>query len=137
MPLADVMAVLRAREAAGAIKLVQKPRAARRSKEENDGGSGFSAVGSLSGRPSVRQWTWAFDAHARPWSRLTRLERRELTWLLVGLGACILLLVFLKLASEVMEGDTQSIDTKIVRALRKADDPSTPIGPPWIDRRAR
>lgn len=65
------------------------------------------------------------------WSRLTRLERRELTWLLVGLGACVLLLVFLKLASEVMEGDTQSMDTKIVLALRQADDPSRPIGPPW------
>jgi len=65
------------------------------------------------------------------WSRLTRFERRELTWLLVGLGACVLLLVFLKLASEVMEGDTQSMDTKIVRALRQADDPSKPIGPPW------
>jgi undecaprenyl-diphosphatase len=65
------------------------------------------------------------------WSRLTKLERRELSWLLVGLGACILLFVFLSLAGEVMEGDTQSMDTKIVRALRKADDPSKPIGPPW------
>jgi len=63
--------------------------------------------------------------------RLRTLDRQELTWLLVGLGACVLLLVFLKLASEVMEGDTQSMDTKIVRALRQADDPSKPIGPPW------
>ena len=66
------------------------------------------------------------------WRRLSGLERRELTWLLVGLLSCVLLLGFLKLASEVTEGDTQSMDTKIVRALRKADDPSKPIGPPWM-----
>lgn len=70
----------------------------------------------------------------RAWlSWFTRRERHEITWLLVGLASCILLLLFLKLASEVMEGDTQSMDTKIVRALRKADDPSKPIGPPWVE----
>ena len=67
------------------------------------------------------------------WTRLGSLERRELTWLLVGLGCCVLLLVFLKLSSEVMEGDTQTMDVRIVRALRKADDPSKPIGPPWME----
>ena len=66
-------------------------------------------------------------------SWLTRRDRHEIAWLLVGLASCILLLVFLKLASEVMEGDTQAMDTKIVRALRKADDPSKPIGPPWME----
>lgn len=66
------------------------------------------------------------------WRRLSGLERREITWLLIGLASCVLLLLFLKLASEVMEGDTLAMDTRIVRALRKADDPSTPIGPPWM-----
>lgn len=70
----------------------------------------------------------------RTWlSWLSRRERHEIAWLLVGLASCVLLLLFLKLASEVMEGDTQSMDTKIVRALRKADDPSKPIGPPWVE----
>ena len=68
----------------------------------------------------------------RTWHRLSRLERREITWLLVGLGGCVLLLVFLMLASEVMEGDTLAMDTRIVRALRSADDPSRPIGPVWM-----
>ena len=63
---------------------------------------------------------------------LTRLERHELAWLLVGLGACVLLLVFLKLASEVMEGETLAFDREIVRAFRKRDAPAVPIGPPWI-----
>jgi undecaprenyl-diphosphatase len=61
------------------------------------------------------------------------LKRHELTWLFVGLGACVLLLVFITLAGEVMEGDTQAFDTKILRALRSPDDPSRPIGPAWVE----
>ena len=64
---------------------------------------------------------------------LTRLERHEIAWLLVGLGGCVLLLVFLKLASEVMEGETLGFDKRIVLAFRKADDLSRPIGPAWIE----
>jgi undecaprenyl-diphosphatase len=70
------------------------------------------------------------------WRRSTKwlsgLERRELAWLLVGLGGCLLLLAFLALAGEVMEGETLAFDKKIVLAFRKADDLSTPIGPVWI-----
>jgi undecaprenyl-diphosphatase len=40
--------------------------------------------------------------------------------------------VFLKLASEVMEGETLAFDKRIVLAFRKANDPSLPIGPPWV-----
>jgi undecaprenyl-diphosphatase len=63
---------------------------------------------------------------------LTGLERRELMWLLTGLGACILLFLFLAIAGEVMEGETLAFDRKIVLAFRKADDPSRPIGPAWV-----
>ncbi len=68
-----------------------------------------------------------------PFSRLRKLDRRELIWLAVGLGACIALFVFLKLASEITEGDTRSLDTRILRALRSADDPSKPAGPIWLE----
>jgi undecaprenyl-diphosphatase len=61
------------------------------------------------------------------------VERRELTWLLVGLGSCVLLLVFIALAGEVSEGDTQAFDVKILQALRSSTDSSKPIGPPWIE----
>lgn len=70
---------------------------------------------------------------SRAWARLTKLERHELAWLLVALGGCVLLLLFLVLAGEVVEGDTVAFDTKIVRALRHADDPSRPVGPRWIE----
>jgi undecaprenyl-diphosphatase len=71
------------------------------------------------------------------WSTLSRLEfgrleRRELSWLFVGLWVCVLLLVFLKLAGEVSVGDTQAFDTRILQALRDPDDPSRPIGPSWL-----
>jgi undecaprenyl-diphosphatase len=78
-----------------------------------------------SARPNPRVW-------ARYTAWLTRLERHELAWLLVGLGSCILLFVFLKLASDVMEGGTLDFDRKIVVAFRKTDDPSLPIGPAWM-----
>ena len=68
----------------------------------------------------------------RSTSWLSGLERHELAWLLVGLGGCMLLLVFLKLASEVMGGETLGFDKRIVLAFRKADNPSLPIGPAWM-----
>jgi undecaprenyl-diphosphatase len=66
-------------------------------------------------------------------ARLTKLERHEITWLLVGLGACVLVLVFLKLAGAVKAGNTLAFDTRILRAFRQADDPSKPIGPAGIE----
>ena len=63
----------------------------------------------------------------------TRFEGRELTWLFAGLGLCVLLFAFVSLAGEVMDGDTQAFDTRILRALRDPADPSRPIGPPWME----
>ena len=39
---------------------------------------------------------------------------------------------FIALADEVREGDTQRFDDWAVRAMRRADDPSWPIGPHWL-----
>jgi len=69
----------------------------------------------------------------RRWPRFRKLERHELGWLVAGLTVCLLLWGFLALASEAMEGDTTALDTKILVSLRKADDPSRPIGPAWIE----
>jgi len=33
----------------------------------------------------------------------------------------------------VIEGDTRALDTRILQALRKADDPATPVGPAWLE----
>jgi len=65
--------------------------------------------------------------------RLGRFERHELTWLFVGLGACVLLFAFVALAGEVTEGDTLAFDTRILQALRDAPDLARPRGPIWIE----
>lgn len=64
---------------------------------------------------------------------LRRLERNELKVLLIGLGLCAVLFLFIRLAGEVMEGDTQAFDAQIVRSLRSAADPSRPKGPFWME----
>ena len=46
---------------------------------------------------------------------------------IVGCG-----LGFVALADEVLEQETQSFDETVVRAMRRADDPSMPIGPAWL-----
>lgn len=66
------------------------------------------------------------------WLPRRRLERHELTWLIGGLVVCGLLYAFVSLAGEVMEGDTDALDTRILQSLRKADDPATPVGPEWL-----
>ena len=47
------------------------------------------------------------------------------------------IVVFLKLAEEVSEGETDRIDSTILLALRDADDPGDPIGPPWFEEAVR
>ena len=66
------------------------------------------------------------------WLGFRKLERRELTLLMIGVGVCLLLWGFLALTSEVMEGDTKTLDMRILVALRKSDDPSRPVGPDWV-----
>ncbi|MEO7271420.1 MAG: phosphatase PAP2 family protein [Vicinamibacterales bacterium] len=61
-----------------------------------------------------------------------RRDRRELVVLLGGLAAVLLVAAFFVLAAMVLDGDTQSFDAHVLRALRRADDPSTPIGPAWL-----
>jgi undecaprenyl-diphosphatase len=69
----------------------------------------------------------------RSWLRDGQIDRHELTWLFVGLGACVLLFVFISLAGEVTDGDTQAFDTRILRALRDPAAPARPIGPAWLE----
>ncbi|MGH7213160.1 MAG: phosphatase PAP2 family protein [Tepidisphaeraceae bacterium] len=54
----------------------------------------------------------------------------------VVIGASLLVVSgtwgFIKLSSEVEEGETQQFDEWAVRALRQKQDPSKPIGPAWM-----
>lgn len=44
---------------------------------------------------------------------------------------------FISLADEVTEGETHAFDRQVVRSLRQADDPATPIGPRWVQEMGR
>lgn len=52
--------------------------------------------------------------------------------LLGGVLLLALILGFARLSDSVLEGQTQQFDERVLQALRKADDPSKPIGPFWL-----
>jgi undecaprenyl-diphosphatase len=61
---------------------------------------------------------------------LLRLEVGSLLTLSVVAGA---LFAFIKLADEVVEGDTHGFDQAVLLALRNPLDPADPIGPDWFE----
>jgi undecaprenyl-diphosphatase len=65
-------------------------------------------------------------------ARLKPRDRTELTVLIGAIGILLLVVIFMKLASEVFEGETQSFDKKILLALRNPANLSQPIGPRWM-----
>ena len=52
--------------------------------------------------------------------------------LIGGLLLAILAFGAFGLAGEVVDGDTQAFDERVLRALRDPQDPSVPIGPRWL-----
>jgi undecaprenyl-diphosphatase len=68
-------------------------------------------------------------------ARLTRLRTRDRGEIALLAGAFVfvlLLLIVIKLAAEVLEGETLKFDRRILLALRNPQDPSVPIGPRWL-----
>jgi undecaprenyl-diphosphatase len=59
-------------------------------------------------------------------------DQTELAFLVGGLLLVLLLLGFASLSDMVVEGETQHVDDRVLRALRRVDDPSLPIGPAWL-----
>jgi undecaprenyl-diphosphatase len=67
-------------------------------------------------------------------SRLRQLALRPEARLLGALLIpAILLFAFIKLASEVLEGEARAFDKAILLALRVPGDTADPIGPPWLE----
>ena len=65
-------------------------------------------------------------------SLVQRRERSELSVLLAILAVLVLAQMFIFLAGQVLDGDTQKFDERMLAALRKRDDPGAPIGPWWL-----
>ncbi len=52
--------------------------------------------------------------------------------LAVLLVLCAAAFLFIEIADEVREGETQRIDDSVLRSLRTPGNPAVPIGPPWL-----
>lgn len=61
-----------------------------------------------------------------------RRDRAELALLTGGLLLVLLSLATFELAGEVLEGDTRAFDERVLRAMRRPDNPEVPIGPRWL-----
>lgn len=57
---------------------------------------------------------------------------REQKWLLLFLASAALVWAFVKLAGEMVEGETGSFDRAITLAFRVPGNPAQPIGPAWL-----
>ena len=73
---------------------------------------------------AFKQWVW----------REGRLEVLVLTGLLLAVAG---LWIFGLVAADVMDGDTQKFDNRLLLALRKPGDLAVPIGPGWTVQVAR
>ena len=75
------------------------------------------------------------------WNRclrfIRRIGRHERPVLLLVLFASLAAWSFVKIAGEVMEGETRAIDTRILLSLREPNDPADPLGPPAVEEIAR
>ena len=66
---------------------------------------------------------------------LARVRPRDRGELMVLLGSVLLLVLawgFIVLAGEVLEGDTQGFDERILSSLRRPENRAIPIGPSWL-----
>jgi undecaprenyl-diphosphatase len=76
---------------------------------------------------------------------LAKRLRRGMSWigrhergtLVALLAVCAGVWLFVELADEVLEGETQSLDERILLALREPGDPAEPRGPKWFEELVR
>jgi undecaprenyl-diphosphatase len=66
------------------------------------------------------------------WTHIASRDRDELRLLLGAIVLVGITLGLLALVGNVLEGDTQHFDERLLRALRKADAPAEPVGPRWL-----
>jgi undecaprenyl-diphosphatase len=66
------------------------------------------------------------------WKLLDWLGSHEMAVRIAMLLVVVGIWAFVELADEVVEGQTQKFDDRIILALRRADDPGKPIGPVWL-----
>src|ERR1700732_5254375 len=71
------------------------------------------------------------------WNSLRNLSEDQRSQLVRLLIIFLGIWAFLALAHEMRTGATQELDERVMRAVRRADDPGVPIGPAWLRDTAR
>jgi undecaprenyl-diphosphatase len=66
------------------------------------------------------------------WTQVAARDLDELRLLLGAVTLVAVALALLALVGNVLEGDTQQFDERLLKALRNPRDPSDPIGPRWL-----
>jgi undecaprenyl-diphosphatase len=66
-----------------------------------------------------------------------RFRLNEAGPLLSLMAVSLFVWAFVKIADEVVEGDTHALDRMLLLSLREAGDPANPIGPSWVQEAAR
>ena len=66
------------------------------------------------------------------WTHLASRDRDELRLLLGAFALVAITLVLMALVGNVLEGDTQHFDERLLKSLRKDDAPAEPVGPRWL-----
>ena len=90
-----------------------------------------SSAGDVAIVRSIRKLTTSLHAWL---GRLSHHEILLLVALVLLAGATWL---FVEIADEVLEGETASLDRRILLAMRDRNDPNQPWGPPWVQETAR
>lgn len=83
---------------------------------------------------TARRIGWSGYGLARQGFALAKAELALLSTILVVAGGAWL---FVALAGEVHEGETEAFDRAVILAFRSAGDPGDPIGPPWVEEAVR
>ena len=66
------------------------------------------------------------------WKHLASRDREELKLIVGAIVLVAIAVILVVLVGKVLGGDTQQFDERILRALRKDDNPAQPIGPTWL-----
>jgi undecaprenyl-diphosphatase len=78
------------------------------------------------------------NASASRWGRLTGwLGRADLVVLLAALAVATSVWAFLAIADRATDGPPGHLDERLLRELRRADNPAEPVGPGWLQEAAR
>lgn len=80
---------------------------------------------------------WLFQGVVAARTLRERVGRREILALATLSASAALLMGFVELAGDVLEGDTRAFDRAVLLSLREAGDPAATVGPWWLDIAAR